>query len=973
LSLTTANVFAGNVSGLILDDVKSSPSNSILNFTASQTFSTLDSIGSKSAVTYSGAGVTLTIGDSNNLGSTLSSSIAQTGNVVAGAITKNSTGLLDISGGSVSGGFSVSLVSGATAATSSSILVNAGALRIGDGNFSTSANNPIIVAAGAELQYSGKGGSVFNDPIQGAGVFHLIAGTVQLTGTNNYTGGTALEVGTTLDVTTANLPTNAVISNAGGTLLFDQSSSGTFSGVMSNGQQSGGPGNPNDMSCTLVGCTTSVLAGTLIKDDSTTGSGGNVTLANVQAYTGMTYIEAGTLTLAAVNTIASSSGVDLGRVGGAVCNPSPCSGVTAALALGANNTISGLMDNPANTTQVQLNGFTLTLAPIAGASWSYGGSIVDGSATGGGLVQNGPGISILTGTNSYSGPTTVNAGMLEVNGAINNSSSVAVNSGGTLAGGGTVDPATVTINSGGTLAPGIFGMPGTSMTIAGSLAFQSGAIYLVQVGSSATTFATVTGTASLGGTVIAAFAPASSYLQHYTILQAAGISGTFASLSTVGEPLNFVSNLSYTNTSVVLNFTAALGAGAGLNINQQNLANSLNSFFNNGGTLPPGFVTLFGLSGGNLANALTQVSGETATGSQQATFEAMNLFMGLLTDPFLAGRGDGVNAGTGASPFADQGYGVSAYASKDAPRSQSERDAYAAIYHKAPPATDTFAQRWSVWAAGYGGSQTTDGNAALGSNTATSSVAGTAVGADYRISPFTLAGFSVAGGGSSFSVANSGSGHSDLFQAGAFVRHTVGAAYITGALAYGWQDVTTNRTVTVAGIDQLRAEFNANAFSGRVEAGYRFVAPWMNGIGLTPYAAGQFTTFDLPAYSEQAIVGSNQFALAYNAKDVTDARSELGIRTDKSFAMQGAILTLRGRFAWAHDFDPDRSIAATFQTLPGAGFVVNGAAQARDSALTTASAQIKWISGWSIAGTFEGEFSSVTSSYAGKGVVRYQW
>ena len=61
------------------------------------------------------------------------------------------------------------------------------------------------------------------------------------------------------------------------------------------------------------------------------------------------------------------------------------------------------------------------------------------------------------------------------------------------------------------------------------------------------------------------------------------------------------------------------------------------------------------------------------------------------------------------------------------------------------------------------------------------------------------------------------------------------------------------------------------------------------------------------------------FALAYAAKSVTDARSELGIRTDKSFAMPNGILTLRGRFAWAHDYDPDRSIAATFQALPGRG------------------------------------------------------
>jgi uncharacterized protein with beta-barrel porin domain len=298
-------------------------------------------------------------------------------------------------------------------------------------------------------------------------------------------------------------------------------------------------------------------------------------------------------------------------------------------------------------------------------------------------------------------------------------------------------------------------------------------------------------------------------------------------------------------------------------------------------------------------------------------------------------------------------------------------DAYA-MFTKAPPVTP-FEQRWSVWTAGYGGSQTTDGNAALGSNSTTSSVAGTAVGADYRISPYTLAGFALAGGGTNFSVANGGSGHSDLFQAGAFIRHTVGPAYISGALAYGWQDITTNRTVSVAGIDQLRAEFNANAFSGRLEGGYRFVSPWAGGIGVTPYSAAQFTTFDLPAYAEQALIGTNNFALAYGAKSVTDPRSELGFRTDKSFAMPDGVLTLRGRLAWAHDYDTDRSIGATFQTLPGASFVVNGAAQASDSALTTASAELKWTNNWSIAATFEGEFSNVTSSYAGKGVVRYQW
>jgi uncharacterized protein with beta-barrel porin domain len=164
--------------------------------------------------------------------------------------------------------------------------------------------------------------------------------------------------------------------------------------------------------------------------------------------------------------------------------------------------------------------------------------------------------------------------------------------------------------------------------------------------------------------------------------------------------------------------------------------------------------------------------------------------------------------------------------------------------------------------------------------------------------------------------------------------------------------------------------FNANAWSGRVEGGYRLATPWM---GITPYAAGQFTTYSLPAYAEQVLSGSNNFALSYAARDVTASRTEVGVRSDKSFVLQNGILTLRGRAAWAHDFNTDRNVTALFQTLPSAAFVVGGAAQARDSALATGSVEMKWLNGFSVAGTFEAQFSSVTNSYAGKGVVRYAW
>jgi uncharacterized protein with beta-barrel porin domain len=479
----------------------------------------------------------------------------------------------------------------------------------------------------------------------------------------------------------------------------------------------------------------------------------------------------------------------------------------------------------------------------------------------------------------------------------------------------------------------------------------------------------VSGTANLAGAVQVQVQNAILGPWQQTVLSAAG--GTSNNgLALLASPA-LQAQLVFPNADdVVVRSSGINFVTPNLNGNQTSVGNALNGAAQTAGLGGPIFSLLLNTSAAGYGPALTQLSGETATGSQQTTFNAMNQFMGIMTDPFVAGRGDPISAGGVPNAYASEG-DASAYASDGRKRTDAARDAYA-MFTKAPLA-NTYDPRWSVWAAGFGGSQSTDGNAAVGSSNTTSSIAGTAVGADYRFSPFTIAGFALAGGGTSFNVGGSGGGRSDLFQAGAFIRHDAGAAYISGALAYGWQDIITNRTVTLAGTDMLRAEFNANAFSGRVEGGYRFVAPWVGGVGITPYAAAQFTTFDLPAYAETALAGSSAFALSYGAKSVTDPRSELGFRTDKSFAMVDGVLTLRGRLAWAHDYDTDRAIGATFQSLPGASFVVNGAAQASDSALVTASVEKKWLNGWSAAATFEGEFSSVTASYAGKGVVRYTW
>jgi len=549
------------------------------------------------------------------------------------------------------------------------------------------------------------------------------------------------------------------------------------------------------------------------------------------------------------------------------------------------------------------------------SSTTFIGSIQDGAGLTA-LVKEGTGTLTLSGANTYSGATTVNAGTLSVDGSIASSSLTTVIAGGTLGGNGIVGN---TFINGGTLAPG--NSIGT-LTVQGSLVFTAASSYMVEVSPSAADRTNVTGTATLGGaTVNASFASGSYVTKQYTIVNAAGgINGTFGSLLNTNLPSPLVASLSYDANNAYLNLDLAVSLLPGLNGNQRNVANALTNSFNAAGGIPLVFTTL-------TPAGLTQASGESATGSQQTTFNAMTQFITTLLDPFISGRGDTSASSPNATPFAEEDDAARAYAVADGKRrSGAERDAYGMIT-KAVPSNPVFDPRWSVWAAGFGGSQTTDGNAALGSNDSTSRVFGVAAGADYIFSPRTIAGFALAGGGTQFSVANGGTGRSDLFQAGAFVKHRVGAAYVAGALAYGWQDITTDRTVTIAGVDRLHAQFNANAFSGRVEGGYRFATPWM---GITPYAAGQFTTFDLPAYAEQALSGANTFALSYGSKSVTASRSELGLRSDKSWAMPNAILTLRGRLAWAHDYNADRNIAATFQTLPGASFVVNGAAQAHD-------------------------------------------
>ena len=245
--------------------------------------------------------------------------------------------------------------------------------------------------------------------------------------------------------------------------------------------------------------------------------------------------------------------------------------------------------------------------------------------------------------------------------------------------------------------------------------------------------------------------------------------------------------------------------------------------------------------------------------------------------------------------------------------------------YKAAPIT-TFEQRWTAWGAGFGGYNKTSGDpAVVGSHDLIARTASYAAGLDYHVTRDTIVGFALAGGGTNWSLAQGiGGGRSDAFQAGAYAATRSGPAYLAASLAFANHWMSTDRFAPIG--DHLTADFKAQSYGGRVETGYRFGTPI---VGVTPYAAVQAQSFRTPGYSEVDVNGGG-FGLSYNSRTGTDTRSELGARFDHVAAFnRDAVLTLRGRLAWAHDWVSNPTLAAAFLALPGTNFIVNGATPAK--------------------------------------------
>ena len=303
---------------------------------------------------------------------------------------------------------------------------NSARLRVGDTGISTVYSGVI-----------GLSGSTF------LGLFKVGAGSLTLTGLNDYTG-----------TGNSGVPGFPTIITAGAIIA----------GVSTNGNTSG-PLGPSS-SAVMLGNNT-ILSGT-----AGLFTGGAFTVSNPITFT------AGT-----------TAGSEIENIGGNTDNTSSFSGaitlqnsgtnlITQVVSAGSNvlnlissiaGTVSGTgaaVANSPNNTGVQ----TITFAGPGVINDS--GSIMNGGATAVNVVNIG-GITTLSANDTYSGTTTVNGGSLLVIGSLKGTPTVNVNNTGVLGGNGgsigsTTSATTLTVNGGGALAPHLTGTTTGSLTI-GSL------------------------------------------------------------------------------------------------------------------------------------------------------------------------------------------------------------------------------------------------------------------------------------------------------------------------------------------------------------------------------------------------------------------------------------------------------------------------------------------------------------------------
>ncbi|HXI72373.1 MAG TPA: autotransporter-associated beta strand repeat-containing protein, partial [Verrucomicrobiae bacterium] len=346
----------------------------------------------------------------------------------------------------IGGNFSV----GGVAAYGSGLLTFSGAVDLGGATRTLTINSPVTLA-----------GVVSNGGLTKNGT-----GTLTLTGANTYTGQNTLFAGTvqlgdgSSSGSLADASAIAIGPNA--TFQFNRTNSDTDF--------------PNNFSGT----------GTILKS---VGGAVEFGLTGMNSFSGLIDIQAGKISFAGADSENGAPSVNIAS-GATLSIGSSFIGGTATI---ANLTGAGGIDPAFNS-----GAGTRTLQISQSSDGVFSGVMAD--ATSGrvlALKKSGPATLTLSGTNTYTGPTTVNDGTLLINGSISNSV-VTVQNGAALGGIGFIGGAVIVV-SGGTLSPGV--SVGT-LTISNSLTLAG--TTLMEVNSSNGQCDHIQGLTSLayGGTLV---------------------------------------------------------------------------------------------------------------------------------------------------------------------------------------------------------------------------------------------------------------------------------------------------------------------------------------------------------------------------------------------------------------------------------------------------------------------------------------
>ena len=374
----------------------------------------------------------------------------------------------------------------------------------------------------------------------------------------------------------------------------------------------------------------------------------------------------------------------------------------------------------------------------------------------------------------------------------------------------------VTINSGGTLEPGTPGAVGT-LTIVSNLYFNSGSGYLVTITNAGTNSSTdVTGATTIGGGTVYVKPQLGQYhATTYTLLTASAgvtVNTPFAGPDFVG-PFDYIgtATLTYPTDQVDLVLGAGyaiLAAPPGAGQNQQNVVTAIDKY-----------ITQRRRAAAGLCQSRQSVRPGLFERAHPARRRGRDrrADQRLPDDDAVPRSDDRSNRRRGRRAAAA---GRAALPTKSSRTCRPMwRWPMPARCISAPP-QQSFDQRWSAWGSGFGGSGTYDGNAAVGSNNVTASDYGYAGGMDYHLTPDTVYGFALAGGGTNWSLATIwAAGGATAFEAGVYAKTHWGAAYLSGALGFANHWFTTNR---IAVGDQLTASFQGQSYAARGEVGYRY-------------------------------------------------------------------------------------------------------------------------------------------------------